>query len=42
MNVFQFKIIMRILLNIAKSVTRFPDEIKLIERDLYRYFQETD
>lgn len=40
MDTFQFKIIMRLLLHIARCVTRFPDELTLIERDYRRYLAD--
>jgi hypothetical protein len=42
MNLFQFKIIMRLLLLIAKSVVREKRELQIIEQDLYRYYRETE
>ncbi len=44
MSVFQFKIIMRLLLLIAKCVMRderTAREVTIIEQDLNRYYRET-
>mgnify|MGYP006921466161 CR=1 FL=1 len=44
MNTFQFKIIMRILLLIARCVMRderTAREVTIIEQDLNRYYRET-
>ncbi|HND47901.1 MAG TPA: hypothetical protein PLL95_05030 [Anaerolineales bacterium] len=42
MNLFQFKIIMRLLLLIAKNVVHEKRELQIIEQDLYRYYRETE